>query len=288
MLAAATLGASSAAEAQCCKKPVGPLKLKGNINHSICHWCFTADCSCAPISLEALCAHAKKIGVKSVELVAEKDYPILKKYGLIDAMCNSHGFVRGFNDKKNHEWAIDIVRHSIDVAAEYNFPNVICFPGFRNDIPDDVGMENMVAGIKKIVGYAEKKGITLCVEILNSRVDESMKGHPGYMGDTTEWCGEMCKQVGSPAMKMLFDIYHVQIMQGDVIRRIKKWHEYIGHYHTAGNPGRNELDDNQELNYPAIMKVIAETGYDMYVGHEFIPTRAPLEGLHQAITLCDV
>ena len=167
-------------------------------------------------------------------------------------------------------------------------PSVIAFTGFREDIPDPVGARNCVNGLKKIVGYAEKKKVNLCLEILNSRVGVEMKGHPGYQGDHTDYCMEIIKQVGSPRMKLLFDIYHVQIMDGDVISRIRQYKDYIGHYHTAGNPGRGELDDKQEINYPAIMKEIVKSGYKGYVGHEFVPTRDPLEGLTEAITLCDV
>jgi hydroxypyruvate isomerase len=165
---------------------------------------------------------------------------------------------------------------------------VITFTGFREDIPDDVGLENCVQGYKKIIGHAEKKGVTLCLEILNSRVGIEMKGHPGYQGDHTDYCMEIIKQVGSPRMKLLFDIYHVQIMDGDIISRIRQYQDHIGHYHTAGNPGRRELDDQQEINYPPIMEEIVRTGYTDYVGQEFIPTGDPLEGLRQAVALCDV
>lgn len=289
-LAAATVLGGTASQAAIFgrRQKCEPMKLKGNFNHSVCHWCFTADCSVAPISLEQLCINAKAMGIKSVELVDPDGYDLLKKYGLVNAMCNSHGFVKGFNDKANHEWATDIMIKAIDGAAECNFPNVITFPGFRNGISDEEGLENCVVGLKPVVQYAEKKGVTVCMEVLNSRVDIPMKGHPDYQGDSVEFCGEICKQIGSERMKILFDIYHIQIMQGDIITRIKEWKDYIGHYHTAGNPGRNELDDNQEINYPPIMKTIVETGYDMYVGHEFIPTRSPMKSLKEAVLLCDV
>jgi len=266
----------------------GPAVTKGRIKQSVANWCFMADCSVKPWSLDQLCKNAVDLGIKSVELVDPPDWPTLKKYGLICALSNSHGFVRGFNDKKNHDWCIDILKKSIDDTSAAGFPNVITFSGFRNGIADDAGLETSVQGLKRIVGYAEKKNITLILEVLNSRVDVEMKGHPGYMGDTVEWCVEVCKRVGSERLKILFDIYHVQVMQGDIITRIKRYKDYIGHYHTAGCPGRNELDDTQELNYKPIMEAIVETGYKGYVGQEFIPTRDPLRGLRQAVTLCDV
>jgi hydroxypyruvate isomerase len=261
---------------------------KRRINQSVCEWCFVGDASVKPMTLERLCQVAAALGIKSVELVQPENWPILKKHGLVCALANSHGFVKGFNDKANHEMCIAEIRKSVDACAEAGFPSVITFSGFRNGIPDDVGLENTVEGLKKVIGYAEQKKINLCIEVLNSRVDVEMKGHPGYMGDTVEWCGEVCKRIGSPRMKMLFDIYHVQIMQGDIITRIREWKDYIGHYHTAGVPGRNELDDNQELNYPPIMRTIVETGYQGYVGQEFIPTRDPIQSLYEAVKLCDV
>jgi hydroxypyruvate isomerase len=264
------------------------LGLKGNINHSICEWCFTADCSVDPMTLDQLCQLAVQLGVQSIELADVAKWETLKKYGLICAMSNSHGFARGFNDRANHEWATEIMKKSIDDTSAAGFPNVITFPGFRNDIPDDVGLENCVEGLKPVVQYAEQKNVTVCMEILNSRVDTEMKGHPGYMADTVDFCTEVCKRIASPRMKYLFDVYHVQIMQGDVITRIKETAEYIGHYHTAGNPGRNELDDTQEIHYPGVMNAVKETGFDGYVGHEFIPTRDPRQGIINAIQLCDV
>ena len=261
---------------------------KGNINHSVCDWCFINDCSVKPMTLEKLCQVAAALGLKSVELVKPENWDLLKKYGLVCAIAGSHGFVKGFNDKANHEMCIDKIKTAVDACAAAGFPTVITFSGFRNGIPDDVGLENSVIGLKKVIGYAEKKKINLCIEVLNSRVDENMKGHPGYMGDSVEWCGELCKRISSPRMKILFDIYHIQIMQGDIITRIRKWKDYIGHYHTAGVPGRNELDDNQEINYPPIMREIVKTGYKGYVGHEFIPTRDPIKVLAEAVKLCDV
>ena len=180
-------------------------------------------------------------------------------------------------------------REAIDACAEYGYKKVICFTGYEEDIPSDVGAENCVKGFKQIVGHAEKKGITLCLEMLNTRVStHPMKGHPEYQGNHTDYCIDIIKRVGSPSLKLLFDIYHVQIMDGDIITRLHQNKEYIGHVHTAGNPGRGELDETQEIYYPPIMKTLLEIGYQGHVGQEFIPTRDAMEGLRQAVTLCDV
>lgn len=260
----------------------------GRINQSVCDWCFVGDGSVAPVTLDELAKNAAAMGIKSVELTPPENWDVLKKHGLVNALAPSHGFVDGFNDEKNHEMCIDAIKTSVDACADAGFPSVITFSGFRHGIPDDVGLDTTVEGLKKVIGYAERKKINLILEVLNSRVDVEMKGHPGYMGDSVEWCVEVCKRVGSQRMKILFDVYHVQIMQGDIITRIKEFHEYIGHYHTAGVPGRNELGWNQEVNYPPIMKAIVETGYTGYVAQEFIPTRHPMTSLAQAVQLCDV
>ena len=267
---------------------------RGRINQSVCDWCFISDASVKPVTLEELCANAAAMGIKSVELVAPDKWDLLKKHGLVNALApskwseNGHFFDRGFNNKANHELCIEEIKKSVDACAAAGFPSVITFSGYREGIPDDVGLENSVEGLKQVIGYAEKNKVNLILEMLNSRVDIEMKGHPGYMGDSIEWCVEVCKRIGSERMKILFDIYHVQIMQGDIITRIKENQEYIGHYHTAGVPGRNELDSTQEINYPPIMRAIVETGYTGYVAQEFIPTRDPMTGLAQAVQLCDV
>jgi hydroxypyruvate isomerase len=255
---------------------------KKNIKQSIVRWCFNNW------NIEELCQVARKLGCPSVELVDPKDWPTLKKYGLVCAIASSHGFEKGMNNPKYREWCLAKLRSVIDASADAGVPSVITFTGFREDIPDDVGLKNCVAGFKEIVGYAEQKKITLCLEMLNSRVAEKMKGHPGYQGDHTDYCIDIIKQVGSPRLKLLFDIYHVQIMDGDIISRLRQHREYIGHVHTAGNPGRRELDDQQEINYPPIMKALLDLKYQGYVGQEFIPTRDPLQGLREAVVLCDV
>jgi hydroxypyruvate isomerase len=276
-LAVAGALASSAAAAE------RPVIHNGRIKQSIVEWCFKKHWN-----IEQTCAQAKRLGCTSVELVDPSDWPTLKKHGLICAIAGSHWFDKGMNNPRYHDMCIDKMRTAIDACAEAGYPNVITFTGFREDIPDDVGIKNCVAGYKKIVGHAEKKKVTLCLEMLNSRVKEEMKGHPGYQGDHTDYCVEILKKVGSPRLKLLFDIYHVQIMDGDVIRRIRQHAEWIAHVHTAGNPGRAELDDRQEINYPPIMRALVEIGYKGHVGQEFIPTRDPAEGLEQAVKLCDV
>ena len=263
--------------------PAEPVARRGRIQQSIVHWCFNKYWN-----VEETCRIARDLGVKSVELVGEEHWPTLKKYGLVCAIAGSHGFTKGLNNPKYHEMCLNRIRQRIDLCAEHGFPSVITFTGFREDIPDDVGIENCVAAAKKIVGHAEKKNVTLCLEMLNSRDPENMKGHPGYQGDHTDYCIEIIKRVGSERFKLLFDIYHVQIMDGDVIRRIRQYKDYIGHYHTAGNPGRGELDDTQEIQYKPILEAVVASGYKGYVGQEFIPTRDPLEGLREAVALCDV
>jgi hydroxypyruvate isomerase len=259
------------------------LSADSNINQSIVYWCFEKYWD-----MEKTCQIAKTLGCKSIELVDPKHWNLLKKNGLVCALASSHGFEQGMNNPKYQPMCLEKMKSSIDACAEYGFPNVITFTGFRENIPDDVGLKNCVEGYKKIVGYAEKKQVNLCLEILNSRVGVEMKGHPGYQGDHTEYCIEIIRKVGSPRLKLLFDIYHVQIMDGDIISRIREYKDYIGHYHTAGNPGRNELDDNQEINYKPIMEEIVKTGYKGYVGQEFIPTRDPFQGLQEAVRLCAV
>ena len=257
--------------------------IKGRVRQSIVHWCFSKYWD-----IEKTCQIAKQLGIPSIELVNPKDWPTLKKHGLTCAIASSHPFDKGMNNPTYQPMCVEKLRAAIDASSEFGCPSVITFTGFRENIPDDVGLKNCVKAFKEIVGYAEQKKVTLCLEMLNSRVNEEMKGHPGYQGDHTDYCIEIIKQVGSPRFKLLFDIYHVQIMDGDIISRVRQYHEYIGHYHTAGNPGRRELDAKQEINYPPILEEIVKTGYPGFVGQEFIPTRDPLEGLTEAARLCDV
>jgi hydroxypyruvate isomerase len=239
-------------------------------------------------------AVAKQLGCVSIELVDPKHFPLLKQHGLQCAigmidMQPDPPFVKGFNNPKYHPRVLQATREAIDACAAFGCRNVISFTGMREDIPDDVGADNCVQGYKQIVGYAERKGVTLCLEMLNTRDDSHpMKGHPGYQGDHTEYCVDIIRRVGSPNLKLLFDVYHVQIMDGDVIRRIRQYKDLIAHVHVAGNPGRGELDDRQEINYKAVMQALVDVGYQGYVGQEFIPTGDPLTSLRQAVEVCDV
>ncbi|MDQ6631510.1 MAG: TIM barrel protein [Verrucomicrobiota bacterium] len=254
----------------------------GRINQSVIHWCFK------PMTPEELAASAAPMGMKSVELVGPEYWPMLKKLGLTCAIAPSHGFAKGFAHTDEHEECHKILRERIDAAAAANIPSIITFSGFRRGLSDETGLKNMVEGLKRIVGHAEKKKVTICLEMLNSRVNIEMKGHPDYFCDNLERTVEICKKISSERMKVLFDIYHVQIMHGDIIPRIQQHHDYIGHYHTAGNPGRGEIDDTQEINYAPVMKAILETGYKGFVGQEFIPTRDKVSSLNQAVKICDV
>ena len=259
--------------------------VEGRLPQSIVHWCYS-DYWKDP---DEFCRVTTGLGCRSLELIDPKHWPVLKKHGLTCAIAGSHGFVKGMNNPAHWDECIDIMTKRIDACAEAGFPSVITFTGMREPhIPDDVGMKNCVEGYKRVVGRAEKKKVTLCLEMLNSRVNATMKGHPGYQGDHTDYCVEIIKQVGSPRLKLLFDVYHVQIMDGDVIARIRQHKDYIGHVHTAGVPGRGELDDKQEINYRPIMRTLADVGYKGYVGQEFIPTRDAMQGLREAVVLCDV
>ncbi len=254
----------------------------GRINQSVVPWCFR------PLTLEDLCGHAARMGLGSVELVAPDKFPLLKQHGLVCALTGSHGFARGFAHVEEHAECLKVLTERIDATAAAGFPSVITFSGFRRGLSDEVGTKNMIAGLKKIAGHAEKKKVTVCLEMLNSRVAIEMKGHPDYFCDDIDRSVEICQRVGSERVKVLFDIYHVQIMHGDVITRIRQHQDWIGHYHTAGVPGRNEIDDSQEIQYAPIMKAIAATGYRGFVGQEFIPLRDQVASLSEAVKICDV
>jgi hydroxypyruvate isomerase len=250
---------------------------RGRIHQSVCKWCYPK------LSVEELCAAAKALGLESVELLGPESYETVKRHGLRCAVTNTHSIPKGLNHPDNHEACLTAIRASIDAASAAGFPNVITFSGNRAGMPDDVGLEHCVVALKSVAAEAERKNVTIVLELLNSKVD-----HPDYMGDRVEWGVELIQRVGSERCKLLFDIYHMQIMDGDIIRTIRDHHDLIGHYHTAGVPGRHELDDNQELHYPAIMRAIADSGYQGLVGQEFIPLRDPIESLAEAARLCDV
>jgi hydroxypyruvate isomerase len=233
----------------------------------------------------------KEIGLVAMEGIDPKHYPMIRDLGLAVSLVGSHGFTKGPFNTANHDMVEKKLRDGIDLAVSVGCPSVITFTGMREPgISDEQGARNCVDTWKRVIGYAEDKKINLCLEHLNSRDNSHpMKGHPGYFGDNVDFCVEMIKRVGSPNMKLLFDIYHVQIMNGDTIRRIRLYKDYIGHYHTAGVPGRCELDDKQEINYPAVMRAIVETGYTGYVSHEFIPTWPDqVAALRHAAKVCDV
>ncbi|WP_316809023.1 hydroxypyruvate isomerase family protein [Pedobacter agri] len=254
--------------------------LKGNVNHSVCRWCFNT------LDVETLCIEAKKIGIKGIDLVGPKDWPTLKKHGLESTMCNGAeiNLVDGFNDEKFHETLIKNYSEMIPLVAAAGYKNLICFSGNRRGKDDETGWNNCVKGLKQLMPLAEKHGVILVMELLNSKIN-----HKDYQCDKTSWGVELCKRLGSENFKLLYDIYHMQIDEGDVIHTIKDNHQYIAHYHTAGVPGRNEIDDSQELNYPAIMKAIVETGFKGFVAQEFIPKNAnKLASLKQAISICDI
>ncbi|MBI1313488.1 TIM barrel protein [bacterium] len=248
-------------------------------------WCFK------PMPGVELARHAREIGMEGIEGIPADDYPAVRKLGLKVSMISSHSFGKGPFNPANHEYVIKSLHDSIDLAVAVECPTIITFTGMREPgIDDEQGAKNCVDCFKQVIGYAEKNKVNLVLEHLNSR-DSShpMKGHPGYFGDDVDFCVELINRVGSPNMKLLFDIYHAQIMNGDVIRRIRQYRDLIGHYHTAGNPGRGELDENQEINYPAIMRAIVETGYNGFVTQEFIPTwDDPVAALRHSAMVCDV
>ena len=259
-------------------------KLKGNINHSVCYWTYDF------IPLEEMCGIVKKIGFSAIDLLAPKDWPIIQKHGISCSMCYTNGKIsltEGWNHTENHPELIKNFTEAIPLVAKAGYKNLICFSGNRKGMDDETGLKNMTEGIKKIIGLAEKNGVMVQIEVFNSKVD-----HKDYMADNTPWAIELCKRIGSENFKILYDIYHMQIDEGDVIRTITENHKYFGHYHTAGVPGRHEIDDSQELYYPAIMKAILATGFTDYVAQEFIPTgkekKDKITALKKAVKICDV
>ncbi len=237
------------------------------------------------LSGEQVIAEAAKIGMQSVEMLPQELWPVVKDHGMRIAIVSGHGTLPdGLNRPENHDRIEAELLEKIDLAAENDIPSLICFSGNRYDeATDEECIDICAAGISRVIKKAEEKGVTLCMELLNSKVN-----HPGYQCDHTPWGVELCKRVGSPRMKLLYDIYHMQIMEGDLIRTITDHIDSIGHFHTAGNPGRNDLDDTQEIYYPAVMRAIAATGYDGYVGHEFLPKGDPLAAMRAAFETCNV
>lgn len=282
--AAATAAAVGSLGAENNKKP---FKIKnGKIRQSVMGWCFN------PMPTMDLAKHCKEIGLVAMEGIDAKHYPAVRELGLkISLVSGGHGFRNGPCDPKNTETVINGLKKGIDLAAEIGTKSVITFTGMKyKDMDPEKAAKLCVETWKKVMPHAEKKGITLVLEHLNSRDDSHpMKGHPGYFGDDVDFCADLVNQVGSKNFKLLFDVYHVQVMNGDVIRRIKQYKDIIGHYHTAGCPGRGEIDDTQEINYPPILKTILDTGYEGYVAQEFIPTwKNPIDSLRHAAEVCDI
>ena len=257
-----------------------PAELKNNINHSVCQWCYGS------IPLEELIIAAKGIGLKSVELLRVNEWPMVNKHGLTCAMgyVSSLGLDKGFNNPSLHEQLLKDYATNIPKAADAGLKTVICFSGNSNGLSLDKGLENCARGLDPVLKVAAQYNINVSMELLNSKVD-----HKDYQCDHTEWGVKLCEKIGSSNFNLLYDIYHMQIMEGDIIATINKYSKYIGHYHTGGVPGRNEIDETQELYYPAIMKAIVDTGFKGFVAQEFIPKRPDkLASLKQGVGICDV
>lgn len=253
--------------------------LKGNVNHAVCRWCYS------DIALDDLCAAAKQMGIKGIDLVGPSEWPTLKKHGLYSSMCNGAeiNLVDGFNDPAFHPKLIENYTKMIPLVAKAGYKNLICFSGNRRGKDDETGLKNCVKGLSQLLPLAKKHNVVLVMELLNSKVN-----HKDYQCDRTAWGAELAKRLGSEHFKLLYDIYHMQIDEGDVIRTIETFHPYIAHYHTGGVPGRNEIDETQELYYPAIVKAILKTGFKGFLAQEFIPKKEDkLQSLRNAIKICD-
>jgi hydroxypyruvate isomerase len=262
------------------------LPLKSNIKHSVCRWCYGS------IPFEELCQGVKDIGMASIELTGPKEWPILKQYGLTCAIGwgdwpKGMGLNNFFNNPKNHEELIKLYEELIPQAAANGIKNLICFSGNRNGMTDLTGMMNCAAIIRKLIPVCEKNGVILSMELLSSK-----DSHPDYMCDTIEWGAALCEMVNSPSFKMLYDIFHMQSMHGDHIRNVRRYGKYISHYHTGGMPGRKEIDNTQEIYYPAVIKAIIDSGYKGYLGQEFVPTPKDKDGmlasLKRCVDICDI
>lgn len=257
--------------------------LKGNIRHSVSRWTY------GDLAIEELCLLVKSLGFTAIDLVGPQDWPVLKQHGIDSSMCNGAelNLEDGWSDPKFHPQLIQRYLTHIDLVAEAGYKNLICFSGNARGMDRETALQNAVQGLKQILPQAEKRGVVLQMELFNSKVD-----HPDYLADSSAWAIALCKRLNSDNFKLLYDIYHMQIMEGDIIRTIKNNHQYFGHYHTAGVPGRHEIDDTQELNYGAIAKAIRDTGFTGYLAQEFIPTAKTKAGrvqsLAQAISICDV
>lgn len=257
--------------------------LKGNIHHSVARWTFDF------LRLEELCQLSTELGITAIDLVGPEEWPVLQRYGLDSSMCNGAelSLEDGWGDTRFHTELIERYLNHIDLVSQAGYTNLICFSGNARGMSPEQGLQNAETGLKQILAEAEAKGVVLQMELFNSKID-----HPDYLCDNSAWGIELCRRLDSPNFKLLYDIYHMQISEGDVIRTIRENHPFFGHYHTAGVPGRHEIDDTQELNYPAICRAIRDTGFKGYIAQEFIPDRASqqakIESLQAAIQLCDV
>ena len=274
---AATSPAIGKVESKSARKDKEVDASKGRLNQAVAKWCYPK------LSLNELAGYAADLGMSGIDLIEPKDFKTVKKHGLVASLVSSHKLANGLCEPKFHDECTRRISTAVEATAAEGWRNVICFSGNARGMDRKTGMKNCVKALQEIMPIVEKAGVILNMELLNSKVD-----HPDYMCDNSQWGIELVKRVGSDHFKLLFDIYHMQIMEGDVMRTIQDNHQYFGHYHTAGNPGRHELDDAQELNYTPIAKAIADTGFDGYVSHEFRPSRDPVEGLKEAITKCMV
>jgi hydroxypyruvate isomerase len=269
---------SSALAAGVAARLAQPAPPKGRLKQGVARWCF------AKWSIEELAQECARVGMKGIDLIGEQDWPVVQKHGLVPSMVSGGGSIAdGLNRKENHEKIEQQMRENIAKAAAAGVPNVITFSGNRRGQPDAEGLENCVIGLNRVKAFAEEKGITICLELLNSKVN-----HKDYQADHTAWGAEVMKRVNSPRVKLLYDIYHMQIMEGDIIRTIRDNIQYIGHFHTGGNPGRHEIDETQELNYHAIAQAVADLNFTGYFVHEFVPAGDPRRALERAMEICTV
>lgn len=277
-LAAGAAGSLLAANAEAQDNPAAA-PLKGRLKQSVCKWCYNK------IPLDEFCQQVKPLGLLSVELLGEAEWPIVKQHGLTCAMANGpSGISDGWNEPKDHDKLVAESERLLPLVKEAGLPNMIVFSGNRRGMDDTTGLKNCAKGLKRIMPLAENLGVTVCMELLNSK-----RNHKDYMCDHTPWGAALCQEIGSDRFKLLYDIYHMQIMEGDIIATIQENHQYIGHYHTGGVPGRNEIDETQELTYATICKAIVDTGFTGYLAQEFIPKREdPIASLAQGVRICDV
>jgi hydroxypyruvate isomerase len=255
-----------------------PVPRKGRLKQGVARWCFSKW------SLEELAQECARLGMKGIDLIGPADWPVVRKYGLAPSMVTGGGSIAdGLNRKENHAKIEQQMRENITQAAAAGVPNVITFSGNRRGLSDAEGLDNCVTGLDRVKAIAEDKGVTICLELLNSKVN-----HKDYQCDHTAWGAEVIKRVGSPRVKLLYDIYHMQIMEGDIIRTIRENIQHIGHFHTGGNPGRNEIGETQELNYRAIAQAVADLKFTGFFVHEFVPAGDPRRALEQAVEICEV